>query len=89
MKILLDVIGTNDETRAAGDVLFPHLLPIAEQLTPEHQGGAMLLGLEGICVISHGSSNSTAIMNALSVGAEMHAAGIVETLRTTIRPDQD
>ncbi|CAB4783852.1 unannotated protein [freshwater metagenome] len=46
----------------------------------------MLLGLDGICIISHGSSNATAIMNALRVGAEMADAGIVETLRTTIRP---
>jgi phosphate acyltransferase len=87
-KVLLNVIGTNDETRAAGDVLLPYLLPVAGELTPDNQGGAMLLGLEGICVISHGSSNATAIMNALRVAAEMSAAGVVETLRTTIRPDQ-
>ena len=53
---ILDVMGTNDETKAAGEVLFEHLLPIAARLTPESQGGAMLLGVEGICVISHGSS---------------------------------
>ena len=87
-KLILDVMGTNDETRAAGDVLLPHLLPVAGELSPDNQGGAMLLGLEGICVISHGSSNATAIMNALRVGAEMADAGIVETLRKTIRPDQ-
>jgi glycerol-3-phosphate acyltransferase PlsX len=85
---LLNVIGTNDETKAAGDVLFPFLLPVADQLVPENQGGAILLGTDGICVISHGSSNATAIMNALRVGADMAAAGVVETLRTTIRPDQ-
>ena len=48
----------------------------------------MLLGLNGICVISHGASNATAIMNALRVASEMHEAGMVERLRTTIRPDQ-
>jgi glycerol-3-phosphate acyltransferase PlsX len=57
-------------------------------LTPENQGGAMLLGLNGICVISHGSSNATAIMNAIRVAAEMDRVGVVEKLRTTIRPDQ-
>jgi len=88
MKVLVDVIATNDETRAAGDVLFPHLWPVAEQLTPDHQGGAILLGLEGICVISHGSSNATAVMNAIRVGAEMADAGVVESLRRAIRPDQ-
>jgi glycerol-3-phosphate acyltransferase PlsX len=65
------------------------LLPLASQLTPENQGGAMLLGLNGICVISHGSSNATAIMNALRVAAEVDRAGVVEKLRTTIRPDHE
>jgi glycerol-3-phosphate acyltransferase PlsX len=87
-QLVLDVIGTNDETRAAGDVLFPHLLPLASELSPDNQGGAMLLGLNGICVISHGSSNATAVMNALRVGAEMSAAGVLEGQRLAIRPDQ-
>ena len=85
---VLGVIDTNDETRRAGETLFPYLAPIAAQLTPDNQGGAMLLGLKGICVISHGSSNATAIMNALRVAADMDRAGVVERLRTTIRPDQ-
>ncbi len=87
-KAVLDAVETNDETRAAGAVLFEYLLPLASQLTPENQGGAMLLGLDGICVISHGSSNAVAIKNALRVAAEMDAAGVVEKLRRTIRPDQ-
>jgi len=88
LKMLLEVIATNEDTRAAGDVLFPHLLPLAGQLSPDTYGGAMLLGLDGICIISHGSSNATAIMNALKQGAELADAGVVDTLRTTIRPDQ-
>ena len=85
---VLDVVSTNDETKAAGDVLFEYLLPVAARLAPENQGGAMLLGLNGICVISHGSSNATAIMNALRVAAEMDAADVVQKLGLTIRPDQ-
>jgi glycerol-3-phosphate acyltransferase PlsX len=86
LKLLIDVIGTDESTRRAGDVLFPHLMPVAETLSPDFHGGAILLGVEGICVISHGSSNATAIRNAIKVGADMASAGIVETLRTTIRP---
>ena len=85
---VIDVVGMNEATRAAGDVLFEHLLPLASRLSPENQGGAMLLGLDGICVISHGSSNATAVMNALRVASEMDVAGVVEKLRMIIRPDQ-
>ena len=86
---VLRVIDTNDETRAAGQALFTYLLPEAHILTPEYQGGAMLLGLNGLCVISHGASSDTAIMNALRVAHEMNAAGVVEKMRLAIRPDQD
>lgn len=84
---VLSAVATNDATKAAGDVLFEYLLPLAAELTPENQGGAMLLGVDGICVISHGSSNATAIKNALRVASEMEAANVVEKLRLAIRPD--
>ena len=89
INTVLKVIDTNDETRAAGQALFPYLIPEATLLTPEHQGGAMLLGLNGICVISHGASNDTAILNALRVASEMDTAGVVAKMRSAIRPDQD
>ena len=86
---VLEAIDTNDETRAAGHTLSPYLMPTVTTLTPDYQGGAMLLGLNGICVISHGASNATAIMNALRVAGEMDAAGVVQKMRTAIRPDGD
>ncbi len=85
---VLQAIDTNENTRAAGRVLLEPLAPTVARLTPENQGGAMLLGLNGICVISHGSSNATAVMNALRVASEMDREGVVATLRETIRPGQ-
>jgi len=85
---VLSAVDVDEETRAAGAVLAPHLMPTVTTLTPEYQGGAMLLGLNGICVISHGSSNDVAIMNALRVAAEMDAAGVVQKMRSAIRPDE-
>jgi glycerol-3-phosphate acyltransferase PlsX len=49
----------------------------------------LLLGLNGICVISHGSSNDTAIMNAIRIADEMHSAGVINKMRLAIRPDQE
>jgi glycerol-3-phosphate acyltransferase PlsX len=85
---MLSAIDTNDATRAAGEVLLEHLVPVATRLLPESQGGALLLGVDGICVISHGSSNATAIMNALRVADEMDRDDVVAKVRATIRPDQ-
>jgi glycerol-3-phosphate acyltransferase PlsX len=86
---VLRAIDTDDETRAAGRALAPYLMSTVTTLTPEYQGGALLLGLNGICVISHGASNDTAIMNALRVASEMDATGVVAKMRTAIRPDQN
>jgi len=85
---ILSALDTDDESRAAGKALMPYLLPHVTTLSPEYQGGAMLLGLKGLCVISHGSSNDTAIMNALRVAGEMDAAGVVGKMALAIRPDQ-
>jgi glycerol-3-phosphate acyltransferase PlsX len=80
------VFGSTEETRAAADVLLPALLPLAEQLDPDTTGGAMLLGVDGVCIISHGSSSARAIVNAVRVGSEMVDAGLVADLTTAIRP---
>jgi phosphate acyltransferase len=44
-----------------------------QQLNPDSYGGAPLLGLKGNILKAHGSSNRTAIMNAIRMGSEMVA----------------
>jgi glycerol-3-phosphate acyltransferase PlsX len=79
------VIGTDDETRRAGDVLLAHLLPLAEDLDPDTHGGAILLGVDGVSVISHGSSSARAIKNALHVAHDLAQGGVVDALRAAIQ----
>ncbi|MCB0988946.1 MAG: phosphate acyltransferase PlsX [Microthrixaceae bacterium] len=86
VKAILAAFGTDDATRAAGDVLLPALLPLYGQLDPDNTGGALLLGLNGPCIISHGSSSATAIVNAVKVAAEMVDTDLVGAIATTIRP---
>jgi glycerol-3-phosphate acyltransferase PlsX len=83
---MLGVFGTNDETKAAADVLLPYLLPMAAQFEPENTGGAMLLGIDGVCVISHGSSNATAMVNAVKLAYECATRGLVEHVAAAVRP---
>ena len=85
---LLRLVDTDDETRGAGRTLAPHLGPFVGLFTPENQGGAPLLGLKGVCVISHGSSDATAVMNALRVAHEMVSSGVVNSLRSVFRPGE-
>jgi glycerol-3-phosphate acyltransferase PlsX len=84
VSALLDVFGATEETKAASDVLVPHLLPLYGALDPNNTGGALLLGVDGVCIISHGSSNATAITNAVKVAAEAVEADLVGALRTAV-----
>jgi glycerol-3-phosphate acyltransferase PlsX len=84
VNALFGVFGASDEAKAAAEVLMPHLLPLYAQLDPDSHGGAMLLGVDGVCIISHGSSSATAVVNAVRVAAEMVDHGVVDKLRTAV-----
>jgi glycerol-3-phosphate acyltransferase PlsX len=49
-------------------------------LDPEATGGAILLGVRGVSIISHGSSSAWAIANAIHAAQEMLRARVVDTL---------
>ena len=84
INALYGVFASTEETKRAADVLLPALVPLAEQFDPNNTGGAMLLGVNGVCIISHGSSNDTAIVNAVKVAHEMIEAGLVDRLREAV-----
>jgi len=53
------------------------------------QGGAPLLGINGNCVICHGSSNAKAIMNAIALAANLARNNLNEHLIQELREKQD
>ena len=75
--LVFGVLDSTPEAKEAGAVVAPLLLDAAAQLDPDATGGAVLLGIDGVCVISHGSSSARAIVNAIKVAAECVAADIV------------
>jgi len=84
---LLEAFGATEESRAAADALMPELLPLYATLDPENTGGAMLLGVDGVCIISHGSSGPTAVVNAVRVARDMVAGGVVGHLAAAVAGD--
>ncbi len=83
---LLVAIDTDDVTREAGDTLAPALDEMVSELHPDSVGGALLLGVKGVCVISHGSSSAGAMTNAIKVAAEMVKVDMVGHLTTAAAP---
>ncbi|HEX2039972.1 MAG TPA: phosphate acyltransferase PlsX [Acidimicrobiales bacterium] len=72
------------EAQQASEVLIPLLLPLATELDPDSHGGALLLGVDGVCIISHGSSSATAIVNAVRVARDMVEQQLVDRLREAV-----
>jgi phosphate acyltransferase len=87
MKFLIGALGEilgRAEVKESAEVLAPHLLPLAAELDPEGTGGAMLLGVDGVCVISHGSSSATAMVNAITVAHDLAVGGLVLAVASAV-----
>ena len=78
MGRFLGGIKTVDASKATRKSLKAILGSIARELHPDNVGGAILLGVKGVCVISHGASNPDAVMNAIQVAHEMAEAQITK-----------
>jgi len=83
---LLEVFTATEERRRAFDVLWPAVVPLVSELDPDSHGGAMLLGVDGVCIISHGSSSAGAIVNAVRVAKEMVEHDLVAHLHAAVNP---
>src|SRR5690242_3622895 len=51
-----------------------------KRLDHTEYGGAPLLGVKGVCIITHGSSNANAMKNAVRVAAEFSRRGINDSI---------
>ncbi|MBN1938558.1 MAG: phosphate acyltransferase PlsX [Candidatus Aminicenantes bacterium] len=58
-----------------------HLKRIYKRVDYSEYGGAQLLGLNGVCVIGHGRSNSNAVKNAVRLARDFVAKRIQEKIR--------
>lgn len=83
---ILEAAGSTPERTAAFEVLWPALEPLVRELDPDTYGGAMLLGVDGVCIISHGSSSPQAVVNALGVATEMVASDLVAAIAAAVAP---
>jgi phosphate acyltransferase len=62
----------------------PRLRALARRMDYTEYGGAPLLGVNGICIITHGSSKAKAIRNSIALAADSVRARMVEAIRADI-----
>jgi glycerol-3-phosphate acyltransferase PlsX len=83
-RAILERLTSTPELSALFDQVWPALEPLATELDPESHGGAMLLGVDGVCIISHGSSSARAILNAIRNARDMVEGDLVGHLRAAV-----
>ena len=61
-----------------------HLKKIYKKVDYSEYGGAQLLGVDGVCIIGHGRSNSDAVRNAIRLAREFVANRVQEKIQAEI-----
>lgn len=62
----------------------PAFEALKRRIDYQESGGALLIGVKGVCVIAHGGSKHTAIKNAIRVARDMVAANIIKQIEWTL-----
>ena len=84
-RAVFGALTSSADAAEVGAAAVPLLLPLVKEMDPESYGGALLLGVDGVCIISHGSSSSEAVLNAVGVAADMVQRGLVDRLRQALK----
>jgi glycerol-3-phosphate acyltransferase PlsX len=82
--VLLDVLRAELPRGRRGKVgsafLRSNLMRIKKRLDHAEHGGALLLGVDGICVIGHGSSKALSVVSALRLAHSAASHGVMDDL---------
>ena len=83
VKALFESIGA-PQYKEHADAIMPALLDLYSKFDPDTTGGAILLGVDGVCIISHGSASARAILNGIKVAKDMVECDMVGRLAAAI-----
>jgi glycerol-3-phosphate acyltransferase PlsX len=73
--------------KLAALLLAPTLKELAKKLDASEYGGAPLLGVNGYCIISHGSSDAKSICNAIRVANEYVSGNVLEHIKNALEKE--
>lgn len=85
MKLLTEELTANGGAKLLGkDLLALTLRDLAKRLDVSENGGAPLLGVNGYCVISHGSSDARAICSGIRVACDYVNSNVLARIREVL-----
>ncbi len=84
-QLIREEIGAGLITQLGGALAYPAFRRVRRRTDPFEIGGAPLLGVNGVVIVSHGRSNAFAIKNAVNRAREAVESGLVEAIGHGIR----
>ena len=84
LKGLKSVLYSSATTKLAGAVIKKPLKNFMKRFDYSEQGGAPLLGVNGVVIKAHGSSDAVAIKNAVRQAIEMVKADLISAITDSV-----
>ncbi|CAN1210706.1 phosphate acyltransferase PlsX [Tumidithrix helvetica PCC 7403] len=85
MQILKEELPQGWQGKLGTFLLRPNLKKVKERMDADEYGGALLLGVAGVCVIAHGSSKANSIYNAIRVAKDAVDNQVLDRIRGQIK----
>lgn len=87
--ILKEQIMSSTRTKIGGLFLKPVFSSFKKKFDYKEVGGAPFLGVQGICIKAHGSSDAKAIKNAIKQAVILHKANVIDKIKEKITENLD
>lgn len=89
LKLIKEAIADGGLSAKVGALLLtPTLKALAKKLDVSEYGGAPLLGVDGCCIIAHGSSDAKSICSAIGAAAEYVNRKVLEHIKIGISDEK-
>lgn len=84
MDMLREEVGRDWRGQAGAALMKPNLRALKRRLDYAEYGGAPLLGVDGVCIIGHGSSRANGVFHTIRVAKEAIEGRAIATIRDTL-----
>ncbi|AKG21889.1 phosphate acyltransferase PlsX [Calothrix sp. 336/3] len=84
LQILREELPQGLRGQIGSTILKPNLKRVKQRMDHAEHGGALLLGVDGICVIGHGSSQAPSVFNAIRMAKEAVDNQVLQRLQSQL-----
>jgi glycerol-3-phosphate acyltransferase PlsX len=81
LQIIKEELPNGIRGKVGTAILKPNLKRIKQRIDHAEHGGALLFGVNGVCIISHGSSQAPSIFNAIRIAKEAVDHQVLERIQ--------